>query len=124
MKIAVPIRKDNQIDEHFGHCEFFGVYTISESNEITETKTIESHQGCGCKSNIAEKLAENGVGLILLGGAGDGAINILNKSGINVIRGCSGDANTAVKNYISGKLMDSGSSCGHHDHEHGHSCNH
>jgi len=32
MKIAVPVTKNNQIDDHFGHCEFYNVFTISENN--------------------------------------------------------------------------------------------
>jgi predicted Fe-Mo cluster-binding NifX family protein len=53
MKIAVPVTSDNRIDSHFGHCELYGVYTISEKNEITGVKTIKSQPGCGCKSDIA-----------------------------------------------------------------------
>ena len=63
---------------------------------------------------------------MLAGGIGGGAINVLNNSGIEVIRGCSGDATEVVKQYLSGLVKDSGSNChqqeGHH--EHGHSCSH
>ena len=38
MKIAVPVTKENQIDSHFGHCESYGVFTISDKNEITRYK--------------------------------------------------------------------------------------
>lgn len=128
MKIAVPVTGTNQVDDHFGHCQFFSVYTISEKNEIIKIDTIPSAQGCGCKSNIASVLASEGVGIMLAGGIGGGAINVLYNSGIEVIRGCSGDAQEAVKNYISGKITDSGESC--HQHEthqaegSGHQCNH
>ncbi len=61
MKIAVPVTKENQIDGHFGHCESYGVYTISDKNEIAEIKSVESPQGCGCKSDIASVLAADGV---------------------------------------------------------------
>jgi predicted Fe-Mo cluster-binding NifX family protein len=57
MKIAVPVTSTNQVDEHFGHCEFYSIYTVSEKNEITKIETIPSVQGCGCKSNIAGVLA-------------------------------------------------------------------
>ena len=50
MKIAVPVTKENQIDGHFGHCESYGVFTISEKKEISEIKSVESPEGCGCKS--------------------------------------------------------------------------
>jgi len=128
MKIAVPVTKENQIDSHFGHCESYGVFTISDKNEIAEIKSVESPQGCGCKSDIASVLASDGVSVMLAGGIGGGAISVLNNSGIEVIRGCSGDATEVVKLYISGKVEDSGSSCHQHEVHHGdggsHTCNH
>ncbi len=127
MKIAVPVTRSNQIDDHFGHCEFYSVYTVSEGKEITDIQTIKSEQGCGCKSNIAGVLAGNGVSIMLAGGIGAGAINVLNNSGIQVVRGCSGNAIDAVKLYVTGTITDSGESCGQHQHhsaEGGHVCNH
>lgn len=126
MKIAVPVTKENQIDSHFGHCESYGIFSISDKNEITELKRVESPQGCGCKSDIASVLASDGVTVMLAGGIGGGAINVLNNSGIEVIRGCAGDATEVVKLYLSGLVEDSGSSCRQHEahHEHGHTCSH
>jgi predicted Fe-Mo cluster-binding NifX family protein len=130
MKIAVPVTKENQIDSHFGHCESYGVFTISEKNEIAGIKSVGSPQGCGCKSDIASVLASDGVTIMLAGGIGGGAINVLNNSGIEVIRGCSGDATEVVKLYLSGLVEDSGSSCHQHEthhekgHDHGHQCSH
>ena len=125
MKIAVPVTKENQIDGHFGHCESYGVFTISEKKEISEIKSVESPQGCGCKSDIASVLAADGVTVMLAGGIGGGAINVLNNSGIEVIRGCSGDATEVVKLYLSGSVEDSGSSCHQHEghHHEGGACN-
>jgi predicted Fe-Mo cluster-binding NifX family protein len=132
MKIAVPITKENNIDGHFGHCESYGVFTISENNEISSMKKINSPQGCGCKSDIASVLVADGVKVMLAGGIGGGAVNVLNNSGIEVIRGCSGDAAEVVKLYLSGSVEDQGSSChnheghsheGHHHHDGG-VCNH
>jgi predicted Fe-Mo cluster-binding NifX family protein len=130
MKIAVPVTDENQVDSHFGHCESYNVFTISEKNEITSVKNVESPQGCGCKSNIASVLASDDVTIMLAGGIGGGAINVLNNSGIEVIRGCTGDASEVVKLYLSGLIEDSGSSCHQHEthhekgNEHGHQCSH
>jgi predicted Fe-Mo cluster-binding NifX family protein len=115
MKVCAPVTKDNKIDDHFGHCEFYSVFTISENGEITDTQTIESVQGCGCKSNIASVLAENGVSVMLAGGIGDGAINVLNNSGIEVIRGCSGNVEDVVKQFVVGNIDDSGETCAQHE---------
>jgi predicted Fe-Mo cluster-binding NifX family protein len=126
MKIAVPVTKANQVDGHFGHCESYNVFTISEKNEITEVKNVKSPQGCGCKSDIAYILASDGVSVMLAGGIGGGAVNVLNSNGIQVIRGCSGNASEVVKLYLSGLVEDSGSSCHQHERHNpdGHSCSH
>jgi predicted Fe-Mo cluster-binding NifX family protein len=132
MKIAVPVTSDNQIDGHFGHCDSYGVFTISDKKEISEIKKVQSPEGCGCKSDIASILAADGVSIMLAGGIGGGAINVLNNSGIEVIRGCSGDATEVVKLFLKGMVEDSGSSCHQHeahhgnghDNDHGHQCTH
>jgi predicted Fe-Mo cluster-binding NifX family protein len=124
MKIAVPVSNNNQVDSHFGHCEFYSVFTVSDKNEIVDVQTIESVQGCGCKSNIAGVLAEQGVTVMLAGGIGGGAINVLNSAGIEVIRGCSGNATKLVEQFVEGLVEDSGSSCQQHEHHHGHGDNH
>ncbi|MFT8349513.1 NifB/NifX family molybdenum-iron cluster-binding protein [Clostridium saccharoperbutylacetonicum] len=118
MKIALPSRNNN-IDDHFGHCECFTVLTIDQQNkEITASETVQSPAGCGCKSNIASILAEIGVKVMLAGNMGEGAVRVLNNSGIDVVRGCSGEINTVALNWLKGSLVDSGDLCDHHDCHH------
>ncbi len=128
MKIAVPVTASNQVDGHFGHCEFYGIYTVSEINEIEKVQILKSEQGCGCKSNIAGTLAQIGVTTMLAGGIGNGAINVLNNAGIEVIRGCSGIPEEVVRNYLDGLVTDNGISCRQHEEHHGsghqHTCSH
>lgn len=115
MKIALPTRQ-NYIDSHFGHCEYYTIFTIdSEKKEIISQETISSPAGCGCKSNIAQTLSAMGVKLMLAGNMGEGAMRVLNHSGIEVVRGCSGDVNIVALNWLNGSLVDSGDSC--HEHE-------
>jgi predicted Fe-Mo cluster-binding NifX family protein len=116
MKIAVPVTKNNQIDDHFGHCEYYNVFSISSDKQIKGIETIASQQGCGCKSNIAGILSDKGVTVMLAGGIGVGAIQVLQSWGIEVVRGCSGDASNTVMQYISGAITDSGKTCETHDH--------
>jgi len=117
MKIAVPVTELNQVDNHFGHCNFYDIFVVTDDNRITEWKRIPSLQGCGCKSNIAELLAADGVTTMLAGGIGTGAVNVLSNSGITVIRGCSGDSAELVKLYLLGLLTDSGKSCFHYENQ-------
>jgi predicted Fe-Mo cluster-binding NifX family protein len=129
-KIALPVTEASHIDDHFGHCEFYNIYTIDENKSISGVETIASAQGCGCKSNIASVLAAKGVTTMLAGGIGAGAIHVLAAQGIEVVRGCSGKAEDVVKEYLAGQVSDSGSSCAQHDHhhahghDHGHQCGH
>lgn len=115
MKIALPSRND-MIDSHFGHCEYFTVFT-TDNSEIINQETVPSPSGCGCKSNIASVLADMGVTIMLAGNMGDGAVQVLKNSGIEVIRGCSGNINEVAKAWLSGSIKDSGDSCHEHDHE-------
>jgi predicted Fe-Mo cluster-binding NifX family protein len=126
MKIAVPTKQDNQIDAHFGHCEFYRIYTVSDQNQVISDERMDSPQGCGCKSNIAQVFENEGIKTMLAGGIGDGAVNVLNAHGINVIRNCRGDVSELVQQYLAGNVHDSGSNCAAHTtgHEEGHVCNH
>jgi predicted Fe-Mo cluster-binding NifX family protein len=126
MKVAVPVTSNNQIEDHFGHCEFYNIYTITEHNNILNVQTLESEQGCGCKSNIASVLKDAGVSVMLAGGIGGGAINVLNNAGIEVVRGCNGTPEEVVKQFLAGLITDSGLSCQKHEkhHDHNHVCNH
>ncbi len=76
MKIAVPSCQ-NRVDEHFGHCEYFTVFTVNENNEILSEETVASPANCGCKSNIAQTLAQMGVRMMLAGNMGQGAVECI-----------------------------------------------
>jgi len=126
MKVAVPTRAD-VVDDHFGHCEAYTIFTLDENGQIKDFELMPSPQGCGCKSNIASILQQNGVGIMLAGSMGVGALNTLNLHGIEVYRGCSGDIHQVVKDFAQGKIRDSKESCRNHQHHGegvGHQCNH
>jgi predicted Fe-Mo cluster-binding NifX family protein len=114
MKIALPTQ-NGMIDSHFGHCEYFTVFTLNNSREIVSEETVQSPVGCGCKSNIAGTLSQMGVKVMLAGNMGDGAVNVLGNSGIQVVRGCSGAVRSVADKWLSGIITDSGIGC--HEHE-------
>ena len=113
MKVAVPTN-NNQVDDHFGHCEYYTIFTIENKNIINE-ELLKAPQGCGCKSNIAPILANKGVKVMLAGNMGFGALSVLNQSGIEVIRGCSGNVKDVATAYINNNITDSGIGCSSHD---------
>jgi predicted Fe-Mo cluster-binding NifX family protein len=120
MILAIP-SKGTQVDDHFGHCEFYRLFTVEDSKIVSE-KRLDSPAGCGCKSNIAQELARQGVSVMLAGNMGQGAVNKVSAAGIKVIRGCSGDVREVMESFISGTLRDSGETCA--DHGDGHECSH
>lgn len=121
MKIAIPTR-NNAVDDHFGHCESYTIFTLNEKKEITDETTLPSLQGCGCKSNIIPELKRQGVSVMLAGNMGNGAYNKLTEHGIRVFRGCSGQVNELISLFISGAVTDSNELC--HAHGEGHTCEH
>jgi predicted Fe-Mo cluster-binding NifX family protein len=119
MKIAIP-SINNMVDNHFGHCDNFTIYTIDDNHAIMHEELYASPSGCGCKSNLAGTFQQMGVSALLAGGIGQGAINMLNQHGIEVFRGCTGDVRKLAEEYLKGVVVDSGETCSHHEHHHGH----
>ena len=114
MKIAVPVR-DGFVNEHFGHSDTYAVYSVAEDNKILSSEQVNAFEGCGCRSGIADVLAKKGVTVMLAGNIGAGAINHLNVSGIDVIRGCAGRTEDVVCAYLDGKIEDSNQTCRQHE---------
>jgi len=112
MKVALP-SKNNEVDNHFGHCQYFTIYTL-ENKEVIAKERLDAPAGCGCKSNIASTLAQLGVTVMLAGNMGNGAVNILNNNGIQVVRGCSGTTEEVIKAWLADKITDSGEGCSDH----------
>ena len=113
MKIAVPTRA-NRVDDHFGHCESYTVFTV-DNKKIIHEETVKSPEGCGCKSNIAVILKEKGVKIMLAGNMGAGAYGMLFQHGIEVVRGCNGQPKEVVESFLTGSLNDSGNGCVGHE---------
>jgi predicted Fe-Mo cluster-binding NifX family protein len=124
MKIAIPTR-DYQVDEHFGHCEYYTIVSISGDHKIEKMEILPSPQGCGCKSNIVSVFQQIGVTIMLAGNMGQGAVDKITSAGIKVYRGCSGDVKQLVEAFLKEEIADSGETCSHHHHGHdeGHQCN-
>ena len=113
MKIAVPTR-GGVVDNHFGHCDHYTIFTVNDG-EVKMKEILPSPQGCGCKSGVVFVLRQKGVRVMLAGNIGEGAKNVLESNEIKVIRGCSGDIDKLVSDYLAGNVVDNGELCNHHD---------
>lgn len=118
IKVAVPT-KDNLVDNHFGHCEAYSIFTIDQEKKIVQSELFPAPEGCGCKSNIASVLKLKGISVMLAGSMGEGALTVLKNEGIEVVRGCSGNVKEVVASYLSGLISDSGIGCTEHESHHG-----
>lgn len=112
-KIALPSR-EGRVDDHFGHCAYYTIFSVVAGSVVARS-TMPSPEGCGCKSDIAARLEAEGVELMLAGDMGDGARRQLEMHHIRVIRGCKGEVETVVADYLAGRLADSGEMCDHHN---------
>lgn len=116
MRIAVAGEGKN-VTEHFGHCVHFLIYDVENNNIIKEEIVPNPGHKPGFLPNY---LADLGVLVMISGGMGGGAVEIFNSRNVEVVVGASGDARTAVQNYLNGNLKSTGSVC--HEHQHHDEC--
>lgn len=116
MKIAVAC-SGKEIWGHFGHCENFRIFEADKGKIVSSSSVPNPGHRPGFLPNF---LADMGVGVIIAGGMGGGAVDIFNERGIEVILGAEGDAEAAAKAYLRGELRSTGSVC--HEHEHSEEC--
>lgn len=119
MKIALTTQ-DDQIFEHFGKCTTFTVFEV-ENGKI-QGKTLIDAIGHG-HAELAGFLKGAGVDVVICGGIGNGARNMLDFAGIRLVSGISGSIDDAINAYLNGNLSDNNGNCSHKSHEHGQHCN-
>lgn len=111
MRIAVA-SNGLDISQHFGHCDNYNYYTVSDG-EIVDCQNMPS-PGHLCGS-MAPFMKDLDVGVLIAGAIGTGVKNAFDAHGIEVVTGASGSARQAVENYLSGSLFSEGALCGNHE---------
>lgn len=110
MIIAIPT-ENNKLAEHFGHCERFTFYVI-ENDSILKNYFLgapEHEPGV-----LPVWLKENNVNLVLAGGMGEGAQNLLRKNNIEFLLGLpSEDTKSIISDYLKGNLTGGSNLCDH-----------
>lgn len=121
MKIAVTYENE-EIFQHFGHTAQFKVYEV-ENGEIVSSQVVDTNgSGHGALAGVLTALNAD---VLICGGIGGGAQMALAQAGIKLFGGVTGDADTAVADFLEGKLeFNPNVQCNHHDHHHGegHTC--
>ena len=119
MKIAVTYAQ-GQVYQHFGHAEYFKLYTVEGGKVVTAEVVTTEGSGHGA---LAAFLAEKDVSALICGGIGGGARLALAQQGILIYGGVQGEADAAVEAYLHNNLnYNPNAKCDHHDHEDGHVC--
>lgn len=118
MKIAVTHSNGN-VFQHFGHCEEFKIYEISENNIISSKVVSSMGSGHGA---LASFLKLMGADVLICGGIGGGARTALSSAGIALYPGVVGNCDESVEAFLKNSLnYDPNKTCNHH-HENGHDC--
>lgn len=118
IKIAIPSKSD-QVDDHFGHCEYFSIIELDDNRKIKSQTKKATSKSCGCKTNLAEELANEGVSILLAGGIGQGAVSKLKMQNIEVIAGFKGTIDEAIEKWKTNNYQVDISICVEH-----HNCSH
>lgn len=103
MKIAVAYN-NGEINEHFGHCEYFAVYDFygTYTNEVTKT-LIDARDKNG-HTDMANLMKDNNIDVVFAGRMGEEARAMLLSYGIVPVTGYCGNADQAVELLVTGQL--------------------
>ena len=126
MKLAIPY-EEGQIFQHFGKTPAFKIYDIANGQVGGSMVFPTGGQGHGALAGLLRAL---GIGAVVCGGLGPGAIDALSQLNILPLPGVTGSADQAAQNFAAGKLVaDPDALCHHHDgvhtcshHGEGHGC--
>lgn len=112
MKIAMPI-VEGKLCNHFGHCQEFCFIEIDDKKQIKEKKSLTPppHE----PGVLPRWLAENQVSIVLAGGMGVKAQQLLKESGIEVITGVNSNLSIdeTIASYLDGNLETGANACDH-----------
>jgi len=108
--LVVPV-SGGKLSAHFGHCEQFA-FIETQNGKIMET---EMHNPPGHEPGVLPRwLYEQGADVIIVGGMGDMAQQLLREKGIEVIIGAPMDPPESLANqYLSNTLMAGDNVCDH-----------
>lgn len=108
--LVVPV-SGGKLSAHFGHCEQFA-FIETQNGEIIET---EMHNPPGHEPGVLPRwLYDQGADVIIVGGMGDMAQQLLREKGIEVIIGAPMDSPESLANqYLSNNLVAGANVCDH-----------
>ena len=112
MRIAIPVASGT-LCVHFGHCEAFALVDVD-----TDARTIGGRQDVTPPAHqpgmLPGWIAEQGVGLVIAGGMGQRAQDLLRAQGIDVLVGVPSQTPEQLATYwLAGTLATGENTCDH-----------
>lgn len=111
MRIAIPLSNDN-LSQHFGHCEQFAIIDVDDNKNISETELVTppAHE----PGVLPKWLAGMHVNLIIASGMGRRAQQLFAQNNINVIIGApANEPQQLVRQYLDDQLQCGQNICEH-----------
>ncbi|HHT85339.1 MAG TPA: dinitrogenase iron-molybdenum cofactor [Firmicutes bacterium] len=109
MKIAVASDGD-KVSLHFGKCSEYRVFHVEDGKVLSQ----ETLKNPGHEPGVLPKfLSEHGIDLVIAGGMGPRAEQLLQDYGIKTVSGVLGPVEEVVESYLKGTLITGRSSCEH-----------
>ena len=111
MRIAIPLSNDN-LSQHFGHCEQFAIIDVDDNKNISETELVTppAHE----PGVLPKWLTGMHVNLIIAGGMGRRAQQLFAQNNINVIIGAlANEPQQLVRQYLDDQLQCGQNICEH-----------
>ncbi|PIE89855.1 MAG: ATPase [Acidobacteria bacterium] len=112
MIIAIPVAND-KLCMHFGHCDVFKFYEVDKENK-TIVKSTNMEPPPHEPGVLPKWIAEQGASLVLAGGIGHRAKQLLAAGGVDVISGVTEPVpDKAIRDYMDGNLAAGTNACNH-----------
>ena len=109
-RIAVTYQ-DGFVFSHFGQAQQFKIFDIVENN-IKVTTIIDAKDAK--RAALVDFLQSNHVDVLICGGIGENAYNLLKNADIEVINGANGEVDNVIKSYLNNTLeIDDNLKCNH-----------
>jgi predicted Fe-Mo cluster-binding NifX family protein len=107
IRLAIPCLGEatpsSQVSPHFGRCDSYAIITVQDGKvESVESLSNSAHTDC---SSPVRRLAERGVGLMLVGGMGMRPYLSFREQGIEVRYGVSGTVEEALQSYFNNETV-------------------
>jgi ATP-binding protein involved in chromosome partitioning len=115
MRIAIPLSA-GQLAEHFGHCEqFLFVDADLEQREVLHKTVATAPEHA--PGLLPRWLAEHGVDIVIAGGLGARACDLLSANAVQVLTGVSAaEPDVLIASFLNGTLQTGDSRCDHSAH--------